>query len=81
MSPEEQNKLNRALELAEENNRLIKKLVRAARWARLFRFIYLLIIVGASVGILYVLQPYLEQILETYGGIRDSVNSFGGALR
>lgn len=77
----ERDKLNRTLELAEENNKMLKKLVRSMRWARLVRVIYLLIIVGASIGIFYYLEPVFKQAQDTYINFKDTVNSLGGLIR
>ena len=81
MDTEDRNKLQRALELSEENNRMLKKLVRAMRWAKLLRVIYFLVIIGSTIGVFYLVQPYLNQAIDTYGSLRDSVNNFGNAFK
>ncbi|TAL49539.1 hypothetical protein EPN83_00110 [Patescibacteria group bacterium] len=81
MDSEDKRILGRTLELAEENNKMLKKLIRGARWARIVRFIYILIIVGSAVGIFYYIQPYLNQLVETYGSFKEGINSLGGVLR
>jgi hypothetical protein len=80
MEAEDKRKLQRALELSEENNKMLKKLVRSMRWARLVRTIYFLIIIGASVGVFYYLEPILGQILATYGTFQESINNIKSAL-
>jgi len=77
MEPIYKEKLERTFELAEENNKMLKKIVRSMRWSRIFRTISAIVIIGASVGIFYFLQPFFEQIAETYSVFRDSVNSLG----
>jgi hypothetical protein len=81
MDSEDRQKLNRALELAEENNKLIKKLVRAMRWGRFIRAIYWVIIIAVSVGSLYFIQPYLEQIKSIYGTVGDAANKVNNILK
>jgi hypothetical protein len=76
MDQEDKVRLARALELSEENNQLLKKLVRHARWSRFIRIAYWLIIIGASVGVFYFFQPYIDQLISTYRSINDAVNTF-----
>ena len=76
MDQQEKVKLDRALELAEENNKMLKKLVRVARWNRVLRVIYLLIVVGSAIGIYYLAQPYIDQLITTYSGFKDTINNF-----
>lgn len=81
MEPIYKDKLNRTFELAEENNKMLKKIVRSMRWSRIFRIISALVVIGASIGIFYFLQPFFEQLGETYSTFRDSVNSLGNVFR
>lgn len=77
MSPEEKE----LLELARENNKMLKKIRRHMTMGTVFRFIYWAIIVGTAIGIFYFLQPYLEGVIKTYTdltGSVDRVNSFFG---
>ncbi|MDP3875105.1 MAG: hypothetical protein Q8Q22_01110 [bacterium] len=75
MNPEEKILLERTLELSEENNQILRKMQRAARWAILWGFIKVaIIIVPLVVGYLY-LQPFLDQALENYNGVRELLNS------
>ena len=81
MDSEEKRKLQRVLELAEENNSMLKKLVRAMRWAKILRVIYFLIIIGSAIGIFYILQPVFDQVADTYGSFRDSLNQINDLFR
>lgn len=76
MSPEEKNMLERALALAEENNRILSKMYRTMRWSRLVRVVYWTILIGASVGIFYFIQPLLDQLGETYGSLSEGMSLF-----
>lgn len=75
MDPADYHKVDRILELVEENNQKIKKLYRAARWSRVLRIIYLIIIIGASLGIYYYVQPYFDSLLNTYSGLKESIQN------
>ena len=81
MDSEDKRKLQRTLELAEENNSMLKKLVRAMRWAKILRVIYFLIIIGSAIGIFYILQPVFDQVADTYGSFRDSLNQINDLFR
>ena len=59
---------------------MLKKLVRAMRWAKLIRVVYVVIIIGSAVGIFYFFQPYIDQLSDTYNGFKDTINNFGGSL-
>ncbi|OHB18144.1 MAG: hypothetical protein A2544_02135 [Candidatus Zambryskibacteria bacterium RIFOXYD2_FULL_43_10] len=74
MNPEEKVLLERTLKLSEENNQILRKLQRRVRWAVLWGFIKIaIIIVPLVAGYLY-LQPFLEQAMENYNGLRELIN-------
>lgn len=49
-----------------ENNEMLRKLLRAQRWSTFFSALRWIIIIGATVGAYYYLQPYLDQLLDLY---------------
>ena len=72
MSPEEKELLEHSLKLSKENNRILLKMQRAARWAVFWGFIKVaMIVVPLGAGYIY-LQPFLEQANDHY----HSVNEF-----
>jgi len=75
MTPDERRLLEETAELAEENNKLLKKLHRAAIWSRAFRVVYWAVILIAGFGAYYFIQPYIEALQSTYEGIRGGVQS------
>ena len=77
MTPEERELLKKSLELAEENNEILRNLQRAMRWGRIFKIFYWVIIVGTAIGAFYFIQPYLDTLTEAYGGAK---NTIGGAV-
>ena len=75
MSPEEKELLERALKLSEENNDILRKMQRTARWAILWGFIKIaIIIVPLVVGYIY-LQPFLDQALENFNSVKELLNT------
>lgn len=59
--------LERLMAITEENNKLLHKLWRTARWARFVRVVYWIILIGVSIGALYYLQPFIDQITNFFG--------------
>ncbi|MBX4189029.1 hypothetical protein KW785_00340 [Candidatus Parcubacteria bacterium] len=60
MNPDERGMLERALKLSEENNKILRKMQRTARWAAVWGVIkFLVLIIPLIVGYLY-LEPYLK---------------------
>jgi hypothetical protein len=74
MDTEEKRKLDRVLALSEENNSILKKMLRNQRWARLVRIIYWALIIAAAAGLFYWIQPYLEQIVGVYSGTNSAIS-------
>ena len=80
MEPEEKKKLERVLALSEENNKILKSLLRNMRWGRLFRVIYWGVIIAASIGAFYYFQPYLDGALNAYSSFSDGVGKVNSML-
>ena len=57
--------LEKELEIAQENNKILKKIQRGMRLANFFSILYWLFILGTAVGAYYFLQPFVE----SFGGI------------
>ncbi|MDO8590338.1 MAG: hypothetical protein Q7R69_03685 [bacterium] len=74
MNPEEKVLLERSLKLAEENNQILRKMQRAARWAILWGFIKVAIIVVPLVVGYFYLQPFLDQSLENFNSVKELLN-------
>ena len=75
MSPEEKVLLERTLRLSEENHQILIKMQKAARWAMVWGFIKVAIVVVPLVAGYILLQPFLEQAVQNYSGIKDLLNS------
>ena len=76
MSPEERELLNRSVSLAEDNNKMLRSMRRSMRWASVVRAIYWILIIGSAIGVFYFLQPYIDEVVKTYGSISASLKSF-----
>jgi hypothetical protein len=80
MDQEDKIKLARALELSEENNNILKKMLRNMRWGRLFRVLYWVAIIAVSVGALYYVQPYIDQLQKAYGNAKQTLETVNKTL-
>ncbi len=54
------------LSLTRENNEMLKKIRRGQKMTQIFRVVYWVIIIGASVGAFYFIQPYIEKFTGAY---------------
>ncbi len=78
MSPEEKALLEKTHELAIENNKMLSSLLRRARISSAMKIFYWVLIIALSFGAYYLIQPYLEFLLNIGGqvtGNPDAVNS------
>lgn len=78
MSPEERELLQRSVQLAEENNDILRSLRRSMRLSRIMSILYWVVIIGSAIGALYLIQPYLNTLMGVYSGAKDTV---GGLLK
>ena len=75
-------KVEEALELARENNKMLHKMRRAQIYSSIWRVTYWILIIAASIGTYYYLQPYIEGVRALYENVSDQAQSvsnfFGG---
>ena len=66
--------LRKNLELAKENNRLLKKMRRNAIIGNILRFIWWAIVIGLPIYLYFsVLQPYLQELATVYKNVQTEV--------
>ena len=63
--------LEKEIEIAQENNKILKKIQRGMRLGNFFSILYWLFILGTAVGAYYFLQPFIE----SFGGILGSFSN------
>jgi hypothetical protein len=71
MNPEEKVLLERTLKLSEENNKMLRKLQRTAKWAVVWGFVKVVIIVIPLVAGYFLLQPYFGQAIDNFNNIQE----------
>ncbi|MCR4275015.1 MAG: hypothetical protein NUW02_03150 [Candidatus Campbellbacteria bacterium] len=79
MTPEEKKLLEETATLAKETNILVRKMYRHIMVGSVMRVVYWAIIIGASVGAFYLIQPYIDTIQSLTGngdGEQSSIESF-----
>ncbi len=73
-----QEKLDELYELSQENNEILRSLLRREKFATYMRLIYWLVIIGAVFGLYYYVEPVINYISNNSSGLRDffdSINS------
>ena len=84
MNPEERTLLQKVARQTEENYRMLREIRSTARWARVWGFFKLLLIVVPLVlGYIY-LQPYLAPLMDFYGellGSGEQLKNLGNLLQ
>jgi len=60
MDPEDKRIIRENLELAKENQEMLKKMRRGQFIRNIARIFYWVIIIGASFGAYYFIQPYID---------------------
>ncbi len=69
--------LREITELVQENNKILRGLRRAHRWASFFSFIKWTIIIVSILASYYYLQPFVDQLKSSYESV---VPTLGGAM-
>jgi hypothetical protein len=72
---EENNKLLiKNLELTRQNHSKIKKIQSHIRRTMIGKILYWLVIIGVTVGALYLSKPYIDNAIDTYDSFRENVD-------
>ena len=75
--------LKRVFKLAEENNKVLKKIHRSIKWGRFVKLVYWVIIIGSAVGAYYMFQPIFESFKDMFGVFgagAENLQKIGGSL-
>ncbi len=73
--------------LLHENNKLLHKLHNTVIWGRVFRILYWTIIIGATMGAYYFVQPLIDSFQGLLGGVEniqkagESIPNIGDLLK
>ncbi len=69
MSPEEKELLNKAVSLAEDNNKMLHAMKRSQRVSNIMNFLYWAVIIGSAVGAYYFIEPYFDEAKKMYESV------------
>ena len=76
MDPESKKLLEETFRLAQDNNDMLRSLKRSMFWSRIMRAIYWVFIIGSAVGAFYLLQPYIDELIDVYDGASGMFDNF-----
>jgi hypothetical protein len=74
MTEEEKSLLEKAVNLSEDNNKMLKSITRSMRISRIISVIYWIIIIGSAVGVFYLIQPYIDFIINAYSEAKNNLS-------
>lgn len=80
MTPEEKSLLERTYKIVEDNNTILRGIRRANRISAGIRIFYWLVIIGATLGLFYYMQPYIDTMFDLVDEAQKSIQSLGGAV-
>lgn len=66
MEPELRKLLEQNLDLAKENNAMLRKLRNGQKWGRVSRFVYWVVLLGIALGGYYYIAPYTKMFTKIY---------------
>jgi len=75
MTPEERDLLLKSIEIAEENNKMLRGIRRSARFSAFLRFLYWVIILGSAFGFYYYTKPFIKPIMDGYVGMKENIET------
>ena len=68
MDPETKSLLMQSIDASRQNNLMLQELVRGQKQAKMYRIVYWVAIIVASLGSFVFIQPYLGNLLNIYTG-------------
>jgi hypothetical protein len=88
MDPESKRLIEETLRLAEENNKMLRKVRNVQKWDAFWRSLKIIFIVAVALGALYFLEPYINKVVDLYnsisgaaGKVNDATGSFQDLLK
>jgi len=74
IEPELKDLLQKNLEASQESLVILKKMRKTQVWGGVVTFIKWAVIIGVSFGAYYFIEPYLNQMLDMYSQINETVS-------
>ena len=76
MDADDKKKLDRILELAEENNQYIRKVRNSQKTSQMIKAIYWVVVVTFVLGGFYYIQPYIKSLTGIYSATTGKSANF-----
>ena len=73
MDPEIKKLLYETHELAEENNKMLRKVRGVQKRQAFLSFLHWFLIIGVAIGAFYFLQPYISKVRAFFGDVSSAV--------
>ena len=73
--------VRKILSLTQENNEILRKMNRRAKWGSAFRILYWTFFIGTALGTYYFLQPFFDSFKDILGSISggaETLKELGG---
>ena len=80
MDSETNELLKKNLELAEENNKMLRSMKRSIFISRILTLVYWVLIIGSALGVYYFIQPYINELYGVYGGVKTNLGGLNDVL-
>lgn len=74
MDPETKKLLEHTAAMVDENNILLRKMNRRAKWESFMHIIYWILIIAVTLGSYYFVEPYFQKIVSTYQAVQAGAN-------
>ncbi len=75
MTPEERRLVQETLDIARENNNILRKMRRGQFFSNIIQSLKWIVFIIISIYSWLLIQPYFERIIETYSQVQDAANS------
>ncbi len=72
--------VHETLELAQENNRILRSIQRARLWGTVLSVLKWVIIVGSSIGLYYYFEPQINGIMDAWNLAIEMIGNTKGQL-
>ena len=80
MDSESNKLLEETLELARENNKILRGIRRSQRIASFMSLLYWVVVIGVAIGAFYYLQPYVDQAQKFWHDTGMTIDKFKGMM-
>ncbi len=79
MDPESKKLLEETFELAQENNKMLRKIRSVQKWSAFWSGLKIFLIIGIALGSFYFLEPYINKIADLYNSISGTTQELNSS--